>query len=392
MATTYTTTLDVAIAHKDYAVRGGGEALAEELARMYDAPLYVGGNHGGVDLRYDDVRLIDATSRQRWAIRRGGVARSLAYMVAWQNEDRLTQYDTVITSGNEPLWYTPEPDQTVVAYCHSPPRELYDLNHNTGDGSIGALLRAVKRALYLPNVKAPDLWVTNGEEVARRVMQAWDISPEDIRVVYPPIDTRSLHPRNAETGDYYLSLGRLAHHKRTDFAVEACNRLDAPLTVAGRGPQQEALEELAGDTVDVVGFVPETEKQRLLAGAKALLMPAQNEDFGMVPVEALASGTPVIGVDEGMTGEQIVDGRNGLIAEASAEGFTAAIERYESEGVAWGSEQIREWATARFGVEHFHEGIRSAVAEAREWADKPSKLSGDEIDDAIEAVADGGER
>ena len=133
---------DTAIAHKDYAVRGGGERLAEELAETFDAPLVVGRRNA--DNEPDDLgpmlEEIDYSPIPeriaKWMIDRGGVTRSMAYQLVWQQQDELTEYDTVITSGNEPMWYVPEDDQTVVAYTHSTPRWQYDLFHDV-DSKIG---------------------------------------------------------------------------------------------------------------------------------------------------------------------------------------------------------------------------------------------------------------
>lgn len=356
---------DVAIAHKDYLVRGGGEALVEELAQTFDAPLFIGGSHDDVELQYDRTKEVRATSRQRWFINRGGLLRALAYMAVWQNEDRLTEYDTVITSGNEPLWYVPEPEQTVVSYCHSPPRTMYDLNHNTGRGMLGALLRAGKRTMFQHNVLRPDAWVANSESVARRMARYLGIPREQIRVVYPPVDTAGLRPNNAETGDYYLCLGRLAAHKRVDVAVDAFSELDARLVVAGRGPQFDAIHASAGENVDVLGFVDETRKRELYAGAKALIFPAQAEDFGMVPIEAMASGTPVLGVEEGFTQFQIADGKNGLIFEPTARSLRETVRQFEADGVAWGERRIATFAD-QFSTERFRDEMHDVVRHAQE--------------------------
>lgn len=352
---------DIAIAHKDYLVRGGGERLVETMAGELEVPLYYGGAHGDVEIGYDDAREVQATGRQRWCINRGGVLRALAYNAVWQNEDRLTEYDTVITSGNEPLWYVAEPDQTHIAYCHSPPRTMYDLNHNTGRGMIGALIRSIKRTWFQHNIARPDIWIANSEHVKRRMERYWGLRHRDINVVYPPIETESLSPNHADTGGYYLYLGRLAGHKRVDLAIEAVNSLnDVELKVAGRGGEYDALESQAGGRVEMLGYVSEKRKRELYAGAKALIMPAQAEDFGMVPVEAMASGTPVIGVDEGFTKHQINDGKNGLLCEGTTGGIYGAIDRFERYGVEWSAEQIAEHAE-QYNTQRFKREIQDIV-------------------------------
>ncbi|WP_433623521.1 hypothetical protein [Halomicrococcus sp. NG-SE-24] len=127
---------EIAIAHKDYDVRGGGEVLAEELARTFDAPMFVGRRDAdcepdGLDV---DIHEIDHGRLIKRMIDYEGAPRSAAYQFAWQRVDELAAYDTIITSGNEPLWYVPQDDQTVVAYTHSPPRWQYDLFHDLDGG------------------------------------------------------------------------------------------------------------------------------------------------------------------------------------------------------------------------------------------------------------------
>lgn len=392
---------DIAVAHKDYDVRGGGEIVAEELARVFDAPLIVGRRDDACepDNHSLDIREIDLERWQRWAIDRGpGALRSLAYQIAWQAVPQLTDYDTIITSGNEPLWYVPEDDQTVVAYTHSPPRFQYDLFQRTYadnarlGGIPSALYATAVRTLYQHNVTRPDLYVANSDRVARRIRQYWNIPEDQIRVVYPPVRTHEYSPSDAETQDYYLYLGRLAGHKRVESVVDAFGNLDDELIVAGTGPEEDALCEQAPENVTFRGYVDDDRKRELYASAKALVYPPDNEDFGMVPVEAMAAGTPVIGVREGFTEYQIKDGENGLTYDR--EGLTDAIHEFNRNGVAWSPEEIASFATEHFSVDAFRSGMIGAVLDAREDArvNVPWKNSDGTDSGATKAVArpDGG--
>jgi len=389
---------DVAIAHKDYDVRGGGEVLAEELARTFDAPLYVG--HDDPDKHSSservDVHEIAPESRWHWAMDRGGALRGLAHMFHWRDNapDALDAYDTVVTSGNEPLWWPSRDEQTVVAYTHSTPRWMYDLFHDV-DGFLGRTYNQVQRRAYEGRVKDPDLWVANSDLVARRIQKYWNVPDEQIRVVYPPVRTHEYSPDDAPTRDYYLHLGRLAEHKRVDELVEAFNALGSeyPLKIAGKGPDRERLEALADDHIEFCGFVSEERKHELMAGAKAHVYPALNEDFGMVPIESMAAGTPVVGVDEGFTQYQITDGKNGYTF--ARDGLTDAVRQFEREGVSWDADRIAEFAE-RFSVEQFREGMHEAVAEAQERSRvTPPWREAVQIDSGgspVHAATDGGDR
>ncbi len=174
----------------------------------------------------------------------------------------------MITSGNEPLWYVPEDHQTVLAYTHSTPRWQFDLFHDN-EGLLSVGYNYVARVLYDHNTRRPDLFVANSDLVARRINQYWNIPWEQIEVVYPPVNTRDYSRDDAETGDKYLYLGRLAGHKRVDEVVAAFNELgdDYQLIIAGRGPEEESLREQADDNVEFLGFVSESEKRDLYARA-----------------------------------------------------------------------------------------------------------------------------
>lgn len=365
---------DTVIAHKDYDVRGGGERLAEELSRTFDAPLVVGRRDADNEpedlepmLEEIDYGPLPERAAKRM-IDRGGATRSLAYQLAWQQQERLTEFDTIITSGNEPMWYQSEDDQTVVAYTHSTPRFQYDLFQDTDQGLLGTGYSMAVRTLYEPNVTEPDLFVANSDLVARRINKYWNIPKDQIRVVYPPVNTHEYDPDDAHTDHFYLHLGRLAEHKRVDDMIETFNRLggDHRLKIAGKGPDRKRLEKLADDHIEFLGYVSEDEKHELMAAAKAHVYPALNEDFGMVPVESMAAGTPVIGVNEGFTQYQILEGQNGYTFERGVTGgLWEAIHTFEREGVAWSDDRIAEFAD-RFSVEQFRSGMREAVADARE--------------------------
>jgi len=143
----------------------------------------------------------------------------------------------------------------------------------------------------------------------------------------------------------------------------------------------------------VLGRGSEERKRELLSSARALIMPADAEDFGIVPIEALASGTPVVGVREGMTQYQIQEGMTGYTFEwNSVSSLIEAVSRLERDGVDLSPTEIAEWAT-RFGRERFREQMRAVVAEAEDRASVEPELFGDTPEPAAGepiAVADGG--
>ncbi|WP_227354336.1 glycosyltransferase [Haladaptatus salinisoli] len=392
---------NIAIAHKDYDVRGGGEILAEELARTFDCPLYIA--HGdpsnqpeGSDL---DIRIIKPNSRYHGLMNRGGIMRAIGHCFHWRDnaDSELAQYDTIITSGNEPLWWQPRDHQTVIAYTHSPPRFFRDLYHEV-DGFIGRTATHIQRALYFPRTQFPDLHIANSDRVARRIDQNWNIPDDQLRIVYPPIPTREYSPTDAPTQDYYVTVSRLDGPKRIEEIVQAFNRSGHELRIAGKGPEKDRLERIAEENIHFEGFVTETRKRELLAGAKGFVFAALNEDFGMSPIEAMAAGTPVLGVNEGFTKYQILDGENGYTFERGVGHLQECIDHFEAEGVEWSDTEIAQFADDRFSVHQFRRGMHEAVKEAQDRTGiVPPWMDATEVDSAAstgqqQVVSDGGAR
>lgn len=349
-----------AVVHGNYLAHGGGEVVAEDLATLFDAPLYYGfGRDDAVpDNGTEHVSLFDDSLLARF--KQSPFVRDLYYMWAFQHVPELHDYDVVIQSGNEMGWYVPPDDQAVVKYVHSTPRAAYDRFPDKGGDPVVRLYAFATRVLYQQNLPYPDVYVANSELIARRIRRYWGI--EDVRVVHPPVDVESYEP--GETEDFYFTFSRLDPAKNVDEIIRAFDGRDERLVVGGDGPEADRLRRMAGDNVEFRGFLSEAEKRDLLGRARAFVFAARNEDFGIVPVEALASGTPVIGVRDGYTRYQIEDGENGILYERGAENLAAAVDRFDRDGVALTADEIAEGAE-RYGRDAFAEGMRAAVAEAR---------------------------
>ena len=366
---------DLAIAHWGEHADGGGDRLAWELARVFeDAPFYVGWQDESIEP--DDInskQLIEGRWLT-WALERGGILRQLAHLLGWQIAPPLREYDVLVTSGNEPLFYVAPDDQTWIAYIHHTNRRQSDQITEARSQRFSSprlLLYYLMRVLFDHNTHRPDLFVVNSEIVKRRVVRYWGVSEDKVRVVYPPVRTHTYSPADAATEDFYLTLSRLDWHKDIDGIVRAFNQLDQRLIVAGDGPERKRLAQLADDNIEFVGFVDEDRKRRLLSQAKAFVFNARDEDFGIAPVEALAAGTPLLGINEGMTQFQVVEGKNGYRhtrAGTSGPSLVQTVKQFEQNGVEWTPEDIASFAE-RFSVSAFEEGMREAVDEAVSNAD-----------------------
>lgn len=370
---------DVAVLHGNYFARGGGERVADTIAETFDVPLYYGfGNDDetpddGVDRR----KLFHPNAVGKRLVRRMHQYRDFHFMWNGMHIPELFDYDVIIQSGNEFGWYVPKQlDQAIVKYVHSPPRGPYDMHYKHGVGRLHRAYSLLAKALYGHTTGYPDVYVANSEVVAQRCRKAWGIDP---RVVYPPVNVEEYGPENADRRRErtYLTFSRLYRHKRTREIVQAFDGAERSLIVGGDGPQREELEEIATPNVDVRGYLSETEKRRLLAECDAFIFNAENEDFGIVPVEAFASGTPVIGINDGFTAYQIRDGVNGILFDdGEPDAINTALDAFERGGVRWTAGQIERFAE-QFSCERFEAEMQEAVDDARAALEKEPKCSFD---------------
>lgn len=378
---------DVAVLHGNYFARGGGERVADAIADALDAPLYYGfGDDEAIpDDGIDRRKLFDPTSVGKTLARRIHQYRDFRFMWNGMHVPELFEFDAIVQSGNEFGWYVPKQlTQAIVKYVHSPPRGPYDMHYKHGGSRLHRAYSLAAKTLYGHTTAYPDAYLANSEVVATRCRKAWGVEPD---IVYPPVPVGDYGPGNAEKSRErtYLTFSRLYRHKRTREIVQAFDGRDGRLIVGGDGPQREHLESIAPSNVDVRGYLSERDKRRLLAECDALVFNAENEDFGLVPIEAFASGTPVIGVRDGFTRHQIRDGDNGLLFDASGTpaAIADALDRFEIAGVSWSPAQLVAFAR-QFSRDRFDREIQDALTGALASMAVETKCSFDVAEDARE--------
>src|SRR5450755_2606538 len=219
----------------------------------------------------------------------------------------LRGYDLVISSESGPAKGVLTSSSTRhICYCHTPMRYLWDLYPAYAKEWIPAwkrlLLAPVSNYLRLwdfASAARVDEFIANSENVRRRMQRAWR---RDSRVIYPPVAVENFYWREPE--DYYLVVSELVPYKRVDMAVRAFGRLGRRLRIVGDGPEFKHLKRIATGDIEFCGRVSDEELRDLLARSRALIMPGE-EDFGMTPVEALASGKPVVALGRGGSVETV---------------------------------------------------------------------------------------
>ncbi len=245
----------------------------------------------------------------------------------------LHGYDLVISSESGPAkGVIPPPSARHLCYCHSPMRYLWNMFHDYRRQS-GLLTRLAMPPIahYLRvwdtvSANRVDHYVANSRTVAGRIRRYYG---READVVWPPVDVGAFQSVGAnERGDYMLMVGELVAYKRPELAVEAFNRMRRKLVVIGGGEMLARIRRLAGPTVSVLGPRPFAELRLHYARCQALIFPGE-EDFGIVPVEAMASGRPVIAYGRGGATETVLPNVSGILFdEQSVDALIDTVEGF----------------------------------------------------------------
>ncbi|SEF77337.1 Glycosyltransferase involved in cell wall bisynthesis [Halobellus limi] len=266
--------------------------------------------------------------------------------------------DVLITSGSTPRAVI-TPDTTLhVNYCHSPPRWFYDLYHDRKSSLLGQLARPAVRYLRMRDSALDDRvdhYLANSPIISRRL---WKYYKRDAEVVYPPVKLNQYENHGDE--GFYFHLGRLDVEKGIKAVVDSFEGINKRIVFAGGEGDAGVVDRIqAAENMDYVGFVSEAEKYDLLGRCRAVVFNGRNEDFGIVPIEANASGKPCLARDEGFPGLFIEDGINGYSHNGSPPSIRSAINQLEREGLSGDPESL----IGQFSMASFEDQLRATVAE-----------------------------
>ncbi|NEX45849.1 glycosyltransferase [Pseudotabrizicola algicola] len=328
--------MKVAIVHYWLVGMRGGERVLEELCTLYPQAVII--THV-VDRAAISDRLrrheIRETAIARMPGARKHYQKYLPFMPRALEMVDMSEFDLVISSESGPAkGIICRPDAVHVCYCHSPMRYIWDHFHIYRAGA-GRLTRAAMpliahklRIWDVTTAMRVDHFVANSRFIAQRILSYYR---RDAEVIAPPVAVEQFHlAPPEEVGSHYLMAGELVHYKRPDLAIEAFNRNGLPLRVIGGGERLEALRKIAGPNITFLGKVPFEQLKREFARCKALIFPGE-EDFGIVPVEVMAAGRPVIAYGRGGALDSVLPGVTGeLFAEQSVDSLIAAIARFEA--------------------------------------------------------------
>ncbi len=357
----------IALVHDWITRRGGAERVLDVLHQVWpEAPIYTSLYNPAMFPEFAEAEVkstwlnyikLAQKKHQLFAVPRGWVYRTID----------LSDYDIVVSSCSaESKYVKTGPNTLHICYCYTPIRYYWSdykwyLKHPPF-GVLNPLVKFVLPALigYLRKqdykmAQKVDVFVTQSKYIQARIKKYYD---RDSVVIHPPTPTKLFLDLKKKPGEYYLIVGRQVAYKRLDLAVEAFNKLGLPLVIAGAGEEIAVQKKLAKSNITFLGFVPDGDLPQLYAGAKAVLYP-QEEDYGLVPIEAQAAGTPVIAFSKGGASETVVDGTTGvLFDEQTTTGLIEAINRFVK--LKFDPKVLREHAK-KFDEEVFKRKIKEFV-------------------------------
>ncbi len=371
----------VAIVHDYIKEYGGAERVLESLHNVFpDAPVFTTvylpsylGPHRS--------RFADWDIRTSWAQNLPFKAKLISPIriiapLLFKSFD-FSKFDVIIVSATGA--YNPniinKKSAVQISYVHTPPRYLYgyetarDWKKNILTRFIGNLSIHFLRMVDFKSSQNVDYFIANSNETKRRIEKFYRKSSI---VIYPPVETKNQESRTMNQGDkdYYLAGGRMARAKHTDLIVDAFAENKLPLKVFGKGfagfedQIKNKISNLKSTNIEFLGEVNDGEKDKLMAGAKAFIFASEDEDFGIVLVEATMNGAPVIAHRSGGVLETVIEGKTGVFFdEFTVESLNNAIKKFETLRRAQGmfdSAKIKQHAK-KFSRERFEKEIRDFV-------------------------------
>lgn len=358
--------MKIALVHDFLNQLGGAERVLFTLSKIYPrAPIYtLDYNARATQNKFAGKKII--TPKYPWFIRIMPYRlRLFYYPIAIEGFD-FSQFDLVISSSN--AWskniITP-PQTTHICYCHSPARYLWDWTHEYArENELDRGLRGILyRAMILPlrlwdyyGQNRVDYFVANSQNTARRIAKYYR---RDARVIYPPVEIRGKPIKGSR---YFLIVSRLSAYKKINLAVEACKILNLPLAIVGTGGEYKKLQKISRryKNIRLAGFVHDRELKKYYRDAMALIFPGE-EDFGIVPVEAMGFGKPVIAYKKGGLLETVIENKTGIFfTNPSVPSLCDALIRFQKIKDKFNANFIAQHAQ-KFSEEKFVREIKKII-------------------------------
>ena len=349
---------------------GGGEKVLQAIHRLFPSPIYtLVQNQAELKGTYfQDLQIHSSFIQNLFRAEKKYKSYLPLFPLAIEHFD-LRQYDVVLSSSHcAAKGVITSPDQIHICYCHTPMRYAWDLMHDYlretkldqgVKGFFAKLILHYLRGWDVHTAHRVDHFIANSDYVARRIKKFYSRSST---VIYPPVDL-TLFQEQPNKEPFYLTASRMVPYKRIDLIVEAFSKMpDQKLVVIGDGPEWKKVKAKAGKNIELLGFQPDFVLKEFMQRAKGFVFAAV-EDFGIIPVEAMASGTPVIAFGKGGVCETVIDGKTGhFYPEQTLNALIEAIRFFEKR--EWDSGECRKraemFSSERFKLQ-FGDFIRSKI-------------------------------
>ena len=278
----------------------------------------------------------------------------------------LSDYDIIVSSSHAVAkGIKKKVNQLHITYCHSPMRYAWDQAEHYLQGIKGVAAKLFMEYLRKWDLKSAanvDFFIANSHHIAEKIERIYKRNAE---VIYPPVDTDKFEVGNIKE-DYYLTASRMVPYKKLDLVVEAFNKMpDKKLVVIGSGPEKDKIRSLAAANVKIIGHQDRDSLKSFMQKAKAFVFAAE-EDFGIIVVEAMACGTPVIALSKGGAKESVIDAVTGVLFDKqNSESIKNAVIQFEKEIGSFDPAAIRNHSE-RFSRMIFEKNIKKFVDEKAE--------------------------
>ncbi|MDA3815204.1 MAG: glycosyltransferase [Patescibacteria group bacterium] len=360
--------MKIAIVH-DYLIQyGGAERVLEALCEIWPhAPIYtLIHDSKKVHERFSDKR-VKTSFLQNIPFTKNNHRIFPPLMMLAIEQFNFDYYDIVISdSSSFAKNIITNPSTLHISYCHTPMRYAWDdCQYYTQEFGFPKLLKKFIPFFmnYIRNwdyiaTSSVDSFIANSNFVNGRIKKYYNRSA---KTIHPPVEVDNFYisPED-QLGDYFLMVGRMMKYKKMDTVIEAFNKLGLPLKIVSRGPEFKNLKKIAGNNIEFTGRVSEKKLQEIYSKAQAFIFP-QEEDFGIVAIEALASGRPIIAFRSGDIVEHIEEGRSGLFFDnQNKEDIIKAVKKFQK--IKFNSNFIRSSAL-KFNKKYFKNKIKGFVEE-----------------------------
>lgn len=346
---------DIAVLYDSFDTIGGGEYVAVTMAKIFNTPIYTSTKTTNF---YDDkveiIPLNEQAKIDNYALKQIRTTRTFKKLKIKSN--------IILSSGDNVKFFKPTKSQKHINYTYTPPRMFYDLREvykkryrfpKTVLFELFGLYQRRNINIALNNI---DKLLCLSEVVRDRIRKYWNM---ESNVIYPPVKTSKY--KHADSEGYFLYISRLSRIKRTDIVLDTFDKISDKLVVIGADEEGFEGRMKKMKNVNYKGVISEDEKIDLLAHCEGLIYPPMEEDFGIVPIEAFASGKPVIGVYEGFTKYQI-NNETGLFTLPTIRWMRRTIDMLKN--MDWNSTKIRERAM-KYDISVFERELKNVVGEIK---------------------------